>query len=178
MLAWGEKMIQNVYQAGDILVACDNQNGLPPGFMGHSALVVDPNHIVEAVTSVPYVRVSRITEFTQDHPIHAHYRPKSMDFGAKAAACALDYWRKSEGMRMRGLIKPSFSFNHLIPLDDPWTAVYCSKLVWLAYYYGAQHAFPNDYYLFAPEDLDMVLSKDPKFELLYKHPSFRFVIDL
>lgn len=78
---------------------------------------------------------------------------------------------------MQGIICPPFSFNPAIPLWDLWTTVYCSKLIWLAYYYGAGMALPNDYFLFTPEDIDSNLSRANEFEVAYKHPEFEFLID-
>lgn len=166
------------FQAGDILVSCDNVNGLPIGYMGHSAIVADPNHLIEAVIEPPFIRKDSIEQLLQAHPIHAHYRPLSKDFGQKAVAFANTYLQMYNDNVQKGKQLPPFSFSPNIPLTDPWGCVYCSKLVWLSYYYGANYPFFNDYLLFAPEDLEDALSHDANFVLLYKHQDFVFNIDL
>lgn len=165
------------FQAGDILVGCSNVNGIPPGYMGHSAIVVDPYHIVEAVMTMPNIRKVPISIFQNDHAIYAHFRPKSAELGQNAALCALDYLQKYQANLQRGQRIPPFSFRTDIPLEDPWSCVYCSKLVWLCYHYGAQRTFYNDFWLFTPEDLYTNLSRHPEFDLLYMHPEFRFLVD-
>jgi hypothetical protein len=167
-----------LFKPGDILVACDNANGLPPGYMGHSAIVVDPKNLVESVMVNPSIMEDTIDQFIDSHPIHAHYRPKSSIAGEKAAQFALEYLEKYEDNIAKGIEKPKFSFFTISPLDNPWETIYCSKLVWLSYYYGADYKFKNDYLWFAPQDLEEVLSVDDRFELLYKHPNYRFKIDL
>jgi len=165
------------YKAGDILTACDNELNVPTGYLGHSAIVVDEERIVEAVITYPYVQVARIEDFLRVHPKHAHYRPIAPELGQAAAKYAIWYYQQSNHNKSMGVVVPPFSFSNQIPLQDPWTSIYCSKLVWLSYYYGAGYPFYNDYYLFTPEDLDTVLSKDPNFRLMYKHPEFLFLID-
>jgi len=165
------------YRAGDILTACDNELHVPTGYLGHSAIVVDGEHVVEAVITFPYVQLGRIDDFLRVHPKHAWYRPVRSQLGSAAAAYAVQYLRESEANYGRGVLVPPFSFSPRIPLQDPWASIYCSKLVWLSYYYGGGYPFYNDFFLFTPEDLDTVLSRDPNFQLLYKHPEFHFVID-
>jgi hypothetical protein len=165
------------YQAGDILTACDNELNVPAGYLGHSAIVIDDQHIIEAVITYPYVQVGRIEDFLQVHPLHAHYRPMSPQMGQAAANYAAWYYQQSNHYKTMGVNTPPFSFSDRIPLQDPWTAIYCSKLVWLSYYYGVGYPFYNDFYLFTPEDLDTVLQQDPNFELVYKHPKFVFLVN-
>lgn len=167
----------NQYQAGDILVACDNRNGLPPGYMGHSAIVVDPSNLVEAVMEYPNIRKDTIEQLIRQHPLHAWFRPVSEEMGQKAAACALDYVRQYRRLQKQGLHQPVFSFSSA-PLDDPWNTIYCSKLVWLCYHYGAGHTFSNDFDLFSPEDLFQNLKSSSDFQLQWIHPAFRFYVDL
>jgi len=165
------------YQAGDILVASDNVARIPRGYMGHSSLMISQKELIEATDSVPYIRVLPIEKFQHDHPIHAQYRPKSAEMGHRAAYCALDYLQKYVQSMRQGTHRPPFSFTTDIPLHDPWSSVYCSKLVWLCYYYGANYAFPNDFFLFTPQDLDAHLQQDPHFTLIYKHPQHLFRLD-
>lgn len=169
--------MNQAFQAGDILVGCSNVNGVPPGYMGHSAIVVDPEHVVEAVVTMPNIRRVPISVFQHDHPIYVQLRPKSAQVGQLAALCALDYLQKYQANLQRGQGIPPFAFRMDIPLQDPWSGIYCSKLVWLSYYYGAQIAFPNDFGLFTPEDLATNLSNDPAFQVIYQHPEFRFLVD-
>lgn len=166
------------YRAGDILVACDNLNGLPYGYMGHSAIVVDEKYAVEAVMINPIVRKIPIESFTNDHSNRAHFRPLSKEMGESAANYALGYLKKFQENKKMGIKKPVFSFTINTPLPDEWTYIYCSKLVWLSYYYGCKYAFINDHLWFAPEDLYSNLKDNPDFELIYIHPDFKFHLDL
>lgn len=165
------------FRPGDILVGCTNVNGFPPGYMGHSAIVVDPNHIVEAVVTFPTIRKVPISVFQSDHPIYAVIRPASKEIGEKAALSALDYLQKYQANVKSGNNMPPFSFVPGIPLEDPWQGVYCSKLVWLSYFYGAGLRFPNDFGLFSPEDLYTIVGQDKNFIVVFKHPEFRFLIN-
>jgi len=165
------------FRAGDILVACDNAFNIPHGYWGHAAIMANENQVLEATDSFPYIRVLSIEQFMQDHPNHAQYRPKDPMVGANAAACAVDYLEKYRQNVANGQERPVFSFFGPSPLSDPWQTVYCSKLVWLSYYYGTGIKFPNDYFLFTPEDLDTVLKKDDRFTLIYRHPDFQFLIN-
>lgn len=165
------------FRPGDILVGCTNVNGFPPGYMGHSAIVVDPGHIVEAVVTWPTIRKVPISVFQHDHPIYVVIRPASSELGQKAALSALDYLQKYQENVQRGQNQPPFSFRPNIPLEDPWQGIYCSKLVWMSYFYGAGMRFTNDHGLFSPEDLYTGLSQDKNFIVLFKHPQFQFVVD-
>lgn len=162
---------------GDVLTACDNELNVPSGFLGHSAIAVDESHIIEAVMTFPYVQKVPVSSFAEHHPKCAVYRPIADWMGAGAAAFADWYWKVSNQAYSQGRKVPPFSFSPSVPLHDPWSAIYCSKLIWLAYYYGAGYPFYNDFFLFTPEDLDTVLGRDPNFTLLYKHPDFHFVIN-
>jgi hypothetical protein len=133
--------------------------------------------MIEAVITYPYIRLNSIDQFLNAHKKYALYRPRHEDMGRRAASYALQYYRISEMNRMHGILVPPFSFSPNIPLGDPWTSVYCSKLVWLSYYFGSHYAFYNDFFLFTPEDLDTDLQKDPNFMLLYKHPEFMFLVN-
>jgi hypothetical protein len=165
------------YQAGDILVACDNMTGLPYGYMGHTAIVVDNESIVESVITEPIIRNIPIESFTKDHPIHAHFRPKAMEMGENAAKYALSYLEKFEENKKSGMPNPVFKFALNTPLNDESTYIYCSKLVYLSYFYGAHYEFINDYLWFSPEDLYSNLNNNPDFELIYINPKFTFYID-
>lgn len=165
------------YEAGDILVACDNANGLPYGYMGHSALVVDKEHIIEAVTTSPIVKKVKIEKFTSDHPNHAQFRPKSHKKGEKAANYALNYLQTFKQNKEKNIDKPVFYLALETPLTDEWTYIYCSKLIWLSYYYGADYEFHNDHLWFSPEDLYANLKDNPHFDLIYIHPNFSFQLD-
>lgn len=166
------------FQPGDILVACDNVNGLPPGYMGHSAIVVDEHSLIEAVTTDPQIRKYPIDQFLKEHPTHAHYRCTNPQLARMAKEFAESFLLKYNENLQNGVKRPIFSFTTDVPLDDPWHSIYCSKLVWLSYYYGAGLKFENDYFVFAPEDLAKFLDKDPNFQVIYKHSNFHFKIDL
>ncbi len=165
------------YRAGDILTACDNELNVPTGYLGHAAMAIDDQYLIEAVISYPYIQIAPISSFEQLHPKHAVYRPVSPELGKAAVTFAIHYLRMSNDYKSRGMNVPPFSFSSLIPLDDLWSSIYCSKLVWLSYRYGTGYAFYNDYFLFTPEDLDKTLGRDPNFTLLYKHPEFQFFVD-
>lgn len=166
------------FKPGDILIASDNINGLPPGYMGHSAIVIDEENLIESVMVDPSIYQDTIEQFFQDHTFYAHYRPVSAEMGEKAAEWAKQYLEKYEENKSKGINKPVFSFFKINSLKEPWEVIYCSKLVWLSYYYGANYKFHNDYLWFAPQDLEEVLSKDPHFKLIYKHPKYKFKLDL
>ncbi|MGM8216692.1 hypothetical protein ACLIA0_14230 [Bacillaceae bacterium W0354] len=166
------------FEAGDILVACDNVGDLPPGYMGHSAMVIDEEHIIEAVTSKPQVRKSPIEEFLTFHPNHVHFRCKDEKAAKQATKYALGYLKIYNDSLNQDKGVPPFTFSPFIALDNAWDGIYCSKLVWLCYYFGANIKFENDYFLFTPEDLATTLEQDDRFKLIYKHPQFEFKIDL
>lgn len=171
--------VGRIFKPGDILCASDNYGDfLPPGYMGHSAIVVDQDSIIEAVTSHPQVKKSPIDEFLTIHPIHVHYRSKESDSGNKAANFAEEFLQSYNDKLDNGLAVPPFTFSNQIPLEDLETGLYCSKLVWHSYYQGANIAFNNDFFLFAPEDLATTLQNDSRFKQIYKHPEFGFKIDL
>lgn len=164
-------------QPGDILTACDNELNVPSGYMGHSAIAVSEQTIVEAVITKPYIQTAPREHFFKSHPKCAVYRPVDSRAGMSAAHFAHWYWQQSNHYERMGVHVPPFSFSQQIPLSDPWTGVYCSKLVWLSYYYSVGFELMNDFGLFTPEDLDTNLSRDARFILLYKHPDFAFFID-
>lgn len=162
---------------GDILVACDNEIAVPTGYLGHSALVVNDKYIMEAVVVYPYIRVVPINNFLKNHPKHAIFRPVQPSVGNKVVQWALQYYKMCKRNWAQGIIKPPFSFSPQIPLNDPWSSIYCSKLIWLSYGYGAGIKIKNDHFLFSPEDLHTVLKNHPQFRMLYEHPNFVFHLD-
>jgi hypothetical protein len=166
------------YKPGDILVGCDNINGLPVGYMGHAALVVDEEHIIEAVMTDPIVRKVPIENFKRNHPNHAHFRPTSEKVGNDVSQYAEKYLKTFQENKQNGIAQPIFYFTVKTPLDDEWTYIYCSKLVWLSYYYGANYSFHNDHLWFSPEDLYANMKDNPDFELIYIHPNYGFHIDI
>jgi cell wall-associated NlpC family hydrolase len=170
-----ERKIQ--YRAGDILTSCDNVLNVPDGLLGHSAIVINQTQMIEAVINKPHIQIAKISTFLRHHPKHAVYRPKNKVWGEGAAGFAKAYLARKNYYKRRGQEKPPFSFSPNEPLDDPFASVYCSKLVWLCYHFGADHSFPNDGFLFSPEDLDTLLRKDPNFITLYRHRNFKFIID-
>ncbi|GAA4719479.1 hypothetical protein [Brevibacillus fulvus] len=165
------------FKAGDILVASDNVNGLQPGYMGHSAIVINGTELIEAVGGQTAIRKDTIQQFVDQHKLHAHYRPKSAELGSKAAVYAGNYYSQYAENVSKGEQKPIFSFDLQSPLDDPWGEIYCSKLVWLAYHYGAGYTMKNDHLWFSPGDLDANLRHNPDFTEVYRHPEMKFVIN-
>ncbi|OLS41375.1 hypothetical protein BTR25_04430 [Bacillus sp. MRMR6] len=165
------------YKPGDILVSCDNVNGLPYGYMGHGAMAIDDQLAIEVAPDDPIVRVIPIDSFKKDHPIHAQFRPVSEQMGQNAVTYALQYLKGFEEHKKNGIHKPIFHFSLDTPLYDEWTYIYCTKLIWLSYYYGAGYQFINDHLWFSPEDVYSNCINNPYFELIYIHPNFKFYVD-
>jgi len=166
------------YKPGDILVGCDNVNGLPYGYMGHAAIAIDENYAIESTPMHPIVRKIPISEFNSYHPIHVQIRPRSAEMGKRAAQYAINYLNKFTNNYKNGVYKPTFYFTLESSLADAETYIYCSKLVWLSYYYGAGFEIENDHLWFAPEDLYSQLKDHSYFEIVYIHPDFHFKVDL
>lgn len=169
--------IERDLRPGDILVASDNLFQIPNGYWGHAAMMLNETEVIEATDTFPYIRIIPWQTFAEDHPVHAQFRPKRADVGLHAASCAADYHMKYRENIEQGIEAPVFSFFGPAALNDPWETIYCSKLVWLSYNYGANITFHNDFFLFTPEDLDTQLRQDDRFELIYQHPKFFFRID-
>lgn len=165
------------FRAGDILIASDNVGYIPKGYMGHSALVISENHLIESPGGHPAIRKDSIAQFIRLHPLHAQYRPKSAEMGEKAAQYARKYLEQYKQNLTKGEQKPIFSFSLGSSLEDPWTHIYCSKLIWLCYANGCDYKFKNDFLWFSPEDLEKNLSKSPDFERIYKHPKYGFKLN-
>ncbi|MDX8045199.1 hypothetical protein SH601_04285 [Gracilibacillus sp. S3-1-1] len=166
------------YQPGDILVASDNVKTELTGYMGHAAIVVNENELVEAPgTAIAIVRES-IQQFLAKHPLHAQFRPVQSKLGQQATQYAIDYHQTYMKNLENGIQQPTFSFTLAQQLDDPWDKIYCSKLVWLCYHYGADYTFENDHLWFSPEDLYHQLLENKDFEIIYQHEEVEFLIDL
>ncbi|SDK19546.1 hypothetical protein [Sediminibacillus albus] len=165
---------ERTFLPGDILVASDNVNQAKTGYVGHSALVVDKDHVIESPGLHPAIRKDTIQQFLVKHPVHAHFRPKSTQAGQAAAGYAEQYLNE---FKEKGQGSPVFSFSLSSSLDDPWEYIYCSKLIWLSYYYGADYKLENDFLWFSPEDLYNNLGDSEDFELVYKHPDVKFVFN-
>ncbi|WP_134340969.1 C40 family peptidase [Filobacillus milosensis] len=170
-----ERMLD--FQPGDILVASDNFGDFPPpGYMGHSAMVLDGRHIIEATTSMPQVRTSTIQEFIDIHPKFMQLRCLDRYAAHNAVDFAYEFLQTYDDHLKKGENMAPFSFSPLVSLDDPYNSIYCSKLVWLCYYYGAGMNLENDYFLYSPEDLS-TLENDNRFMVIYKHPEFQFKLN-
>ncbi|WP_222599377.1 C40 family peptidase [Aquibacillus kalidii] len=165
------------FKAGDILVASDNVNEIMTGYMGHSAIVVDENNLIESPGGYPAIRKDSVQQFLEKHPQHAQFRPKSKEQGEAAASYAKEYLASYKKKVENGTKKPVFSFNLSQSLQDPWEYIYCSKLVWLAYYNGADYKFSNDHLWFSPEDLYSILKDNKDFEKVYEHKDVKFQLD-
>ncbi|MBP1935077.1 hypothetical protein [Ammoniphilus resinae] len=172
-----ERVYARDFRAGDILVASNNVDEKMTGYMGHSAIVVSPDQLIECPGGHPAMEQDTIQQFLEYHPHHAHYRPRLAEMGQRAAAFALNYLSQYRRNLKNGIEQPIFSFSLNVPLEDPWTAIYCSKLIWLSYFYGANYKFINDFLWFSPEDLHHNLKDNEHFELLYQHPEFGFLIN-
>lgn len=175
---WGEPEIRSVdFKPGDILVASDNLNTKLSGYMGHSAIVVNDQEMVESPGGDISIIKAANQKFLRHHPVYAHYRPIDPELGRKAAKYAEDYYQEYEKKRLNGENKPIFSFKLSQSLKDPWEYIYCSKLVWLAYHYGADYSFKNDFLLFSPEDLHSNLKDNDDFEQIYQHEDLHFKLN-
>ncbi len=165
------------FQSGDILVACDNVLYVPSGYVGHSSIAVDDAHMVEAVLTFPYIRLAPINQFFSEHRKMAVFRARSRRAGEAASAYARTYCAQATRNYEQGMFVPPFSFTPSVPLSDPWSSVYCSKLVWLSYYYGAGIPLPNDFFLFTPEDIAAAAETGTELDIVYMHTEFQFVLD-
>lgn len=168
---------QRDFKPGDVLVASDNLNEAWTGYMGHSAIVVDENNLVEAPGGHPAIRKASIQQFLDKHPKHAQFRPKSKDLGESAASYAREYVASYQQKLADGNKKPVFSMKLTQSLKDPWEYIYCSKLVWLSYFHGADYELQNDYLWYSPEDLYKDLKGNDKFKKVYEHEEVDFHLD-
>ncbi|WP_153463801.1 hypothetical protein [Sediminibacillus terrae] len=162
------------FQPGDILVASDNLDEIKTGYVGHSALVVDQENVIESPGLHPAIRKAPIHQFLTKHPVHGHFRPKASEDGKAAAEYAEGYLNE---FKEKGQQAPVFSFNLSSSLDDPWEYIYCSKLIWLSYYYGADYKLENDFLWFSPEDLYNNLKENGDFQTVYQHPDVKFILN-
>lgn len=166
------------YEPGDILVSSDNVKSWMTGYIGHSAIVINEKELIESAAGEhSAVLRDSIHQFVEKHPIHAHFRPKNKALGKKAADYAVGYHQQYMENLKNGINKPVYSFKLSESLEDPWEKTYCSKLVWLAYHYGAGYTFENDYLWFSPEDLYHNLIKNKDFQLIYQHEDVSFYIN-
>ncbi|SET65023.1 hypothetical protein SAMN05216389_11875 [Oceanobacillus limi] len=162
---------------GDILVASDNVVEFFTGYVGHSAIVVDGTNVIEARGGTPTIQKDSIQQFLEKHPHHAQFRPKSLEMGKAAAAYAENYLRDYQEKVSNGEDKPLFSMKLTQSLEDPWEYIYCSKLVWLSYYYGANYKLENDYLWISPEDLYTNLKENDAFINVYQHEEVEFKVN-
>src|SRR5699024_8160455 len=107
-----------------------------------------------------------IEKFLNDYPVHAHFRPHAATLGHKAAEFAIHYHQQYDWNRKIGGENPIYSILPPQKLEDPWQKIYCSKLIWLCYHYGADYTFANDYLWFSPEDLYRNLESNLDFQLM------------
>lgn len=168
---------ERTYQAGDILVASDNVKTALTGYIGHTALAINNNELIESPGTDPVIVRKPIQQFLYKHPIHAQFRPVQSELGEKAAQYAINYYQDYKSNLEKGIHKPIFSFDLSQKLDDPWDKIYCSKLVWLSYHFGADYTFENDHLWFSPEDLYHQLLENQDFEIIYQHQDVKFLID-
>ncbi|WP_280967004.1 peptidoglycan amidohydrolase family protein [Evansella cellulosilytica] len=163
----------HTFKPGDILVASDNKKGIPNGYMGHAIIMVDNERILESDYQDDSIAVNHITKFFKDHEWYALYRPINEKMGELAVNWGLAYHEKYKKNVNQGVNKPLFSF---LPskLTDLWSTIYCTKLVWLCYYYGANYDFSHEGLWISPYQLDNQLKKDKNFQLIYEHPKHYF----
>ncbi|MRG86356.1 hypothetical protein [Salinibacillus xinjiangensis] len=167
---------QRTFKPGDVLVSSDNVMQQMTGYMGHAALVINENELIESPGGYPAIKQDTIQQFLEKHPEHAQFRPIQEQMGVGAAEFAKQYLATYEKNLEKGEEKPVFFFS-LSELTNPWAYVYCSKLVWLSYYYGANFEMKNDHLWFSPEDLYTVLGASSEFEKVYEHPNVLFKVD-
>ncbi|MDC3416881.1 hypothetical protein [Aquibacillus salsiterrae] len=165
------------FKSGDILVASDNVNESLTGYIGHSAIVVSDDQLIESPGGDPAIRKASIQQFLEKHPRHAQFRPKSAKLGKAAAQYAEEYLQEYKARVEKGEKKPVFSYTLSQSLEDPWEYIYCSKLVWLSYYKGADYKLENDYLWFSPEDLYTNLKDNKDFKKIYEHENVDFVVN-
>lgn len=166
------------YKPGDILVASDNSKGVPPGYIGHAAILINKEQILESDIGQESIAVNPVAKFFEEHDWYAHYRPKDEAMGIAAVDWGLKYYRKYKKNIAKGKSIPVFSYIPASKFKDTQTTIYCSKLVWFCYYYGAGYEFERRGIWFPPQKLDDELKKDGNFELVYKHPDHSYKIKL
>ncbi|MRH44249.1 hypothetical protein GH741_16520 [Aquibacillus halophilus] len=165
------------FKPGDILVASDNLNETMTGYIGHSALVIDKDNLIESPGGHPAIRKDTIQQFLDKHPVHAQFRPRSKKNGKAAVEYATNYLKKYKDNLDQGIEEPVFSYNLSQSIEDPWEHIYCSKLIWLSYFHGASYKLDNDYLWYSPEDLYTNLLASVDFELIYEHEDVEFIIN-
>ncbi|QDP41812.1 C40 family peptidase [Radiobacillus deserti] len=169
--------IERNFRAGDILVASDNLNENITGYVGHSAIVVDDEYLIESPGGYPAIRKDTIQQYLDKHPVHAQFRPISKEMGLQAVKYAEQYLEDYKQNIKEGKNKPTFSFMAIQELENPWEYIYCSKLVWLSYAKGANYKFKNDFLWFSPEDLYKNLLDNQDFKTIYRHSDVKFKIN-
>lgn len=178
---WGEatpSLREVDYRPGDILVASDNAFGIPQGYIGHASLVVDETSILESVNVTESIQVNDLASFFDSHEWYAHYRPKNEQMGRDVVEWGLSYYEKYQQNLEEGDNRPRFSFRPTKNMKELWDTIYCSKLVWLCYYYGADYEFNKRGLWFSPQNLNDELEADDNFMLVEKHPDHTFKINL
>ncbi|MCD8510515.1 MAG: hypothetical protein LRY73_12015 [Bacillus sp. (in: Bacteria)] len=155
------------FKTGDILVASDNKKGIPDGYMGHAAIMVDNERVLESDYQEDSIAINPISKFWKDHEWYALYRPVNEEMGRLAVQWGLSYHEQYQAKVKKGVHKPVFSF---LPskLTDLWTTIYCTKLVWLCYYHGANYKFSHEGLWLSPYQLDSQLKKDKNFNLILR----------
>ncbi|WP_202079946.1 hypothetical protein [Caldalkalibacillus salinus] len=166
------------FRAGDILVASDNASGIPSGYIGHSALVINQERILESVSRTESISIDPVSTFFDGRERYAHFRPVDPEMGEQAVQWGLEYHKAYQENLEKGINKPKFSFTPSKDMTETWDTIYCSKLIWLCYYYGADYEFEVKGLWFSPQNLDDELSRDPNFETIHKHPEHSFYIEL
>lgn len=121
---------EQTFKPGDILVASDNVIGVPNGYIGHAALVIDEHSILESTNIHESISINPIDKFIRNHDWYAHYRPKDAVMGEKAVRWGLVYYEKYKENVAEGLNQPKFSFMPSFNMKEIWNTIYCSKLVW------------------------------------------------
>ena len=165
------------HQPGDVLVASDNVNEKLTGIFGHAAIVVGEDRLIETPGGEPAIVKDSISQFKRKHPKHAVFRPLSDQLAKDAAGYAENYYREYRKKWAAGDRRPVYSVTLTQDLTDPWEYIYCSKLVWLCYYYGAGYEIENDMLWLSPEDLYTQLSKSGDFQTIYENEGVNFIIN-
>lgn len=156
------------FRPGDVFISSDNQLQWMSGIIGHAGIVINDTYLIESRGGRPAIVKDVISRFELRHTDYAVFRPKNQAIGEAAAKYAEEYHKQYQKNIMEEIFEPEYSINPTQDLLDPWTFIYCSKLVWLAFYYGATYEIKHGQFWISPRNLYVELSESSDFEKIYE----------
>ncbi len=121
------------FKAGDILVTKSTDSS---GLLGHTGIVLtNPKNVLHIRGPGAKPAVISINQWLSDYPATKVVRFNSSSRAYDAAKWASSNYVKSNGGRYSNL---DYGFTGSI---KGFKSTYCSKIVWQAYYYGAQKGY-------------------------------------